>query len=51
MCFGMSCGQLSNCLGNIPKIRRIPQTLCDVGLDYLTLGQSAPTLSAAEANA
>src|SRR5205085_2285968 len=34
---------------NIPKIRRILQTLCDVGLDYLTLGQSAPTLSGGEA--
>ena len=34
---------------NIPKIRRILQTLCDVGLDYLTLGQAAPTLSGGEA--
>ena len=34
---------------NIPKIRRILQTLCDVGLEYLTLGQSAPTLSGGEA--
>jgi excinuclease ABC subunit A len=34
---------------NIPKIRRILETLCDVGLDYLTLGQSAPTLSGGEA--
>jgi len=30
---------------NIPKIRQILQTLADVGLDYLALGQSAPTLS------
>ena len=34
---------------NIPKIRRILQTLCDVGLDYLPLGQPAPTLSGGEA--
>ncbi|MBV9123046.1 MAG: excinuclease ABC subunit UvrA [Planctomycetes bacterium] len=33
---------------NIPKIRRILQTLADVGLDYLTLGQAAPTLSGGE---
>jgi excinuclease ABC subunit A len=34
---------------NIPKIRRILQTLADVGLDYLSLGQSASTLSGGEA--
>src|SRR5262249_16771673 len=34
---------------NIPKIRRVLQTLADVGLDYLSLGQSAPTLSGGEA--
>src|SRR5205809_5887497 len=34
---------------NIPKIRRILQTLSDVGLDYLALGQAAPTLSGGEA--
>jgi excinuclease ABC subunit A len=45
----MSCGQAVELFGNIPKIRRILQTLCDVGLDYLTLGQSAPTLSGGEA--
>ena len=33
----------------VPHIRRILQTLMDVGLDYLQLGQSAPTLSAGEA--
>jgi excinuclease ABC subunit A len=35
--------------GNIPKVRRILQTLADVGLDYLSLGQAAPTLSGGEA--
>jgi excinuclease ABC subunit A len=45
----MSCGEAALLFGNIPKIRRILQTLCDVGLDYLTLGQSAPTLSGGEA--
>ena len=35
--------------GNIPKIRRVLQTLADVGLDYLSLGQPAPTLSGGEA--
>ncbi len=35
--------------GNIPKIRIVLQTLSDVGLDYVALGQSAPTLSGGEA--
>ncbi len=34
---------------NVPRIRRILQTLHDVGLDYLKLGQSATTLSGGEA--
>jgi len=34
---------------NIPKIQRKLQTLCDVGLDYIQLGQSATTLSGGEA--
>ncbi|HLA84357.1 MAG TPA: excinuclease ABC subunit A, partial [Thermoguttaceae bacterium] len=45
----MSCGEAVGLFANIPKIRRILQTLCDVGLDYLTLGQPAPTLSGGEA--
>ncbi|MGD9721971.1 MAG: excinuclease ABC subunit UvrA [Pirellulales bacterium] len=45
----MSCGKAVKLFENIPKIRRILQTLCDVGLDYLTLGQAAPTLSGGEA--
>ncbi len=32
-----------------PKIKRVLQTLADVGLDYLSLGQAAPTLSGGEA--
>lgn len=35
--------------GNHPKISRILQTLHDVGLDYIKLGQSATTLSGGEA--
>jgi excinuclease ABC subunit A len=35
--------------GNLPKIRHVLQTLADVGLDYLSLGQAAPTLSGGEA--
>jgi excinuclease ABC subunit A len=45
----MTCGDAVKLFANIPKIRRILQTLCDVGLDYLTIGQSAPTLSGGEA--
>jgi excinuclease ABC subunit A len=34
---------------NVPRIRKILQTLFDVGLGYIPLGQSAPTLSGGEA--
>jgi excinuclease ABC subunit A len=34
---------------NLPKIRHILQTLDDVGLGYMSLGQSAPTMSGGEA--
>ncbi|HEX7379146.1 MAG TPA: excinuclease ABC subunit A, partial [Pirellulales bacterium] len=34
---------------NIPKVRHKLQTLHDVGLDYLKLGQPSPTLSGGEA--
>ena len=34
---------------NVPRIRRILQTLHDVGLGYIPLGQAAPTLSGGEA--
>ena len=45
----LTCGEALRLFDNLPKIRRILQTLCDVGLDYLTLGQAAPTLSGGEA--
>jgi len=35
--------------GNVPSLRRPLATLADVGLGYLTLGQSATTLSGGEA--
>jgi excinuclease ABC subunit A len=34
---------------SMPKIRRILQTLADVGLGYVSLGQAGPTLSGGEA--
>jgi excinuclease ABC subunit A len=45
----MRVGEALDLFGNIPKIRAVLQTLADVGLDYLSLGQSAPTLSGGEA--
>jgi excinuclease ABC subunit A len=45
----MPCGRAAELFGNIPKIRRGLETLCDVGLDYVRLGQAAPTLSGGEA--
>ena len=45
----MSCGEALVVFSNLPKLRRILQTLCDVGLDYVSLGQSAATLSGGEA--
>ena len=44
----MSCAEALKLFENLPKIRRILQTLCDVGLDYLALGQPANTLSGGE---
>ena len=45
----MSIGQCLELFENIPKIRKSLSTLCAIGLDYLTLGQSATTLSGGEA--
>ena len=45
----LSLGQALELFGNIPKIRAPLATLCAIGLDYLTLGQSATTLSGGEA--
>ncbi len=45
----MQIGKALEVLSNIPKIRRILKTLVDVGLDYVSLGQPATTLSGGEA--
>ncbi|HUG90968.1 MAG TPA: excinuclease ABC subunit UvrA, partial [Planctomycetaceae bacterium] len=45
----MPIGQARELFDNIPKIRGYLETLCAIGLDYLTLGQPAPTLSGGEA--
>lgn len=45
----MSIGQAVELFDNIPKIRGPLSVLAAIGLDYLTLGQSAPTLSGGEA--
>src|SRR5262249_32276441 len=44
----MRVGEALEVFGNIPKVRRVLQTLHDVGLGYLSLGQPAPTLSGGE---
>jgi excinuclease ABC subunit A len=46
---GMTCEQALAFFENIPSIARKLQTLVDVGLGYIGLGQSATTLSGGEA--
>src|SRR5881409_396563 len=46
---GMSVEEALQFFAKIPKIRRRLQTLHDVGLDYIKLGQPATTLSGGEA--
>ncbi len=45
----MTCDQALDFFQNIPSIARKLQTLVDVGLSYITLGQPATTLSGGEA--
>ena len=45
----MSVAEALKLFENVPRVRRMLQTLADVGLDYVPLGQPAPTLSGGEA--
>lgn len=45
----MTVNQALGFLGNIPAVKRRLQTLADVGLGYIRLGQAATTLSGGEA--
>ena len=45
----MTAEEATSFFSNIPKIARKLQTLCDVGLGYVKLGQAATTLSGGEA--
>jgi len=46
---GMEIGEARDLFADAPDIARKLGTLCDVGLDYLHLGQPSPTLSGGEA--
>ncbi len=45
----MTCEEALEFFDGVPQIKRKIQTLCDVGLGYLKLGQSSTTLSGGEA--
>ncbi len=45
----MTAGESAQFFQNVPKLSRILQSLCDVGLGYIHLGQAANTLSGGEA--
>ncbi len=45
----MRVGEALEHFANVPRLRRMLQTLADVGLDYVQLGQAAHTLSGGEA--
>ncbi|MFM9195199.1 MAG: excinuclease ABC subunit A, partial [Planctomycetia bacterium] len=45
----MAIGEARELFADAPDIARKLETLCDVGLDYLHLGQPSPTLSGGEA--
>ena len=45
----MSVEEARDLFENVPRIKKILTTLCDVGLGYIQLGQSATTLSGGEA--
>ncbi|MHA1199717.1 MAG: excinuclease ABC subunit UvrA, partial [Candidatus Heimdallarchaeaceae archaeon] len=45
----MTVSKASKVFENQPKIARILETLCDVGLDYIKLGQPSTTISGGEA--